>query len=134
MLSILLAAAATVASNAPTALPDRGVDAPRPNASDGIIYMPTPLTVSADTTHRTRLAALRTEALKLQAIDGGTLTPEHHAQLQTKLDRIQLRYAEMRRRADLFSVDSNGRAQYTAHTRPSVVFAPNLRRTTSVGN
>jgi len=132
MLSILVAAAAAL--SAPTALPNRGVDAPRPNVWDGIIYMPTPITVSADTTHRTRLAALRTEALKLQAIDGGTLTPEHHAQLQTKLDRIQLRYAEMRRRADLFSVDANGHSQYTAHTRPSVVFAPNLRRTTSVGN
>ncbi len=131
MLPILLAVAA--ASNAPTVLPNRGVDAPPPNTAIGILYMPTPLTVSADTTHRTRLAALRTEALELQAIDGGTLTPEHHAQLQVKLDRIQLRYAEMRRRADPLSIDSNGRAIYTAHTRP-VVFAPNLSRTTSVGD
>ena len=132
MLPILLAAA--VASNASTVLPNQGVDAPRPTTAIGILYMPTPLTVSADATHRIRLAALRTEALELQAIDGGTLTPDHHAQLQVKLDRIQLRYAEMLRRADPFSIDSDGRAIYTARTRASFVSAPNLRRTTSVGN
>lgn len=125
MLPILLAAAA--ASNASTVLPNRDVDARPPNPAIGILYMPTPLTVSADTTHSTRLAALRTEALKMQAIDGGTLTAEHHAQLQVKLDRIQLRYAEMLRRADSFSIDSNGSAIYTIHTRP-VVFVPNLIR------
>jgi len=127
MLPILLAAAA--ASNAPTVLPNRDRDARPPNPAIGILYMPTPLTISADTTHSTRLAALRTEALEMQAIDGGTLTPEHHAQLQARLDRIQLRYAEMLRRADPFSIDSNGSAIYTIHTRP-VVFVPNLRRTT----
>lgn len=127
MLPILLAAA--VASNALTVLPNRDVDARPPNPAIGILYMPTPLTVSADTTHSTRLAALRTEALEVQAIDGGTLTPEHRAQLQVKLDRIQLRYAEMLRRADPFSIDSNGNAIYSIHTRP-VVFVPDLRRTT----
>lgn len=127
MLPILLAAA--VASNALTVLPNRDVDARPPNPAIGILYMPTPLTVSADTTHSTRLAALRTEALEMQAIDGGTLTPEHRAQLQVKLDRIQLRYAEMLRRADPFSIDSNGNVIYSIHTRP-VVFVPDLRRTT----
>lgn len=127
MLPILLAA--TVASNALTVLPNRDVDARPPNPAIGILYMPTPLTVSADTTHSTRLAALRTEALEVQAVDGGTLTPEHRAQLQVKLDRIQLRYAEMLRRADPFSIDSNGNAIYSIHTRP-VVFVPDLRRTT----
>ena len=125
MLPILLAAAA--ASNALTVLSNRDRDARPPNPAIGILYKPTPLTVSADTTHSTRLAALRTEALKMQAIDGGTLTAEHHAQLQVKLDRIQLRYAEMLRRADPFSIDSNGSAIYTIHTRP-VVFVPNLIR------
>ena len=127
MLPILLAAAAAL--NAPTVLPNRDRDARPPNPAIGILYMPTPLTVSADTTHSTRLAALRAEALEMQASDGGTLTPEHHAQLQAKLDRIQLRYAEMLRRADPFSIDSNGSAIYTIHTRP-VVFVPKLRRTT----
>lgn len=31
---------------------------------------------------------LRNEALRLQAADGGTLTPEHRARLQHELDRI----------------------------------------------
>jgi hypothetical protein len=42
--------------------------------------------------HLTRVGqqklALRHEALRLQAGDGGSLTPEHRAYLQHKLDRI----------------------------------------------
>jgi hypothetical protein len=125
MLPILLAAA--VALTSPTYLPTRGIDAPYPNAWGRVLYMPTPSTVSADIAHRTRLAALRTEALDLQARDGGTLSPEHHALLQDKLNRIQFRFAEMRRRADLLSVDSTGRSRYSARTRPPVVFPPNFR-------
>ncbi|HKD23440.1 MAG TPA: hypothetical protein VKB71_15595 [Rhizomicrobium sp.] len=34
------------------------------------------------------LMALRDEGLKLREADGGTLTPEHHAYLQAKLDAI----------------------------------------------
>ncbi|MDE2135576.1 MAG: hypothetical protein KGJ49_13395 [Alphaproteobacteria bacterium] len=35
------------------------------------------------------LAALRQEGLQLRAADGGTLTPDHYAYLQVKLDAIQ---------------------------------------------
>jgi len=35
-----------------------------------------------------QLIALRREALELREKDGGTLTPEHYAMLQAKLDRI----------------------------------------------
>lgn len=127
MLPILLAAAA--AATTPTVVPSRGIDAPYPNVAEGILYIPTPTSISADITHRNRLIALRTEALDLQARDGGMLTPEHKAQLQTKLDRIQVRFAEMRRRADIFSVGATGQAMYTAYTRPKVVFPPNTGRT-----
>jgi len=127
MLPILLAAAA--AATTPTVVPSRGIDAPYPNVAQGILYIPTPTSVSADITHRNRLIALRTEALAQQARDGGTLTADHKAQLQQKLDRIQLRFAEMRRRADIFSVDGWGRAMYTAYTRPKVVYPPNTGRT-----
>ena len=37
------------------------------------------------------LLTLRDEGLKLQKADGGKLTPEHYAYLQTKLDAIQSR-------------------------------------------
>jgi len=37
---------------------------------------------------RDALLALRTEGLKLRDADGGTLTAEHRAYLQTKLDAI----------------------------------------------
>jgi len=36
-----------------------------------------------------QLLLLRDEGLKLRDQDGGTLTPEHHAYLQAKLDAIQ---------------------------------------------
>jgi hypothetical protein len=40
--------------------------------------------------HKVRaLLQLRREGLKLRDEDGGTLTPEHHAYLQAKLDAIQ---------------------------------------------
>lgn len=125
----LLLAAAVAAPTTPTVLPSRGIDAPYPNMAQGIVFAPTPVTVSTDNTHRARLLALRTEALDLQVRDGGTLTADHHAQLQTKLERIQFRFAEMRRRADPFSVDETGRVMYTAYTRLKVVLPPNLGRT-----
>ncbi|WP_037478512.1 hypothetical protein [Sphingomonas sp. PAMC 26617] len=127
MLAMLLAAAA--AATTPTVLPSRGIDAPYPNVAEGIVYVPTPTSISADITHHNRMVALRTEALDLQARDGGMLTAEHKALLQHKLDRIQFRFAEMRRRADIFSVDATGQAMYTAYTRPKVVYPPNTGRT-----
>jgi hypothetical protein len=108
--------------------PHYGIDAPTPNRWDGFNYMPTPITVSADRTYRARMLALRTDALEQQARDGGTLTPEHRATLQTRLDRIQLRFAEMRRRADPFSVDGFGHAVYSAHTRRAFVQPPSMMR------
>jgi hypothetical protein len=36
-----------------------------------------------------QLHALRTEALRVQRADGGALTPEHRAALQSKLDAVQ---------------------------------------------
>jgi hypothetical protein len=127
MLPILLAAAA--AANTPTVVPSRGIDAPYPNVAEGIVYVPTPVSISSDMMHRKRMIALRTEALDLQARDGGTLTASHKDLLQRKLDRIQLRFAEMRRRADIFSVDATGQAMYNANTRPKVVYPPNTGRT-----
>jgi hypothetical protein len=127
MLPILLAAAA--AANTPTVVPSRGIDAPYPNVAEGIVYVPTPVSISSDMMHRKRMIALRTEALDLQARDGGTLTASHKDLLQRKLDRIQLRFAEMRRRADIFSGDATGQAMYNANTRPKVVYPPNTGRT-----
>lgn len=41
-----------------------------------------------------RLLKLQREGLELQRQDGGTLTPEHHAMLQAKLDRINAQAQE----------------------------------------
>lgn len=128
MLPIVLCAAAAAADT--PSLPKYGVDALRPNAWNGVIYAPTPVTASADEARRNRLIALRQEAMDQQARDGGTLTAEHRAYLQQKLDSIQLRYAEIRRRADAFAVDANGRALYSAGTRPLIVTPPEVRTST----
>lgn len=42
---------------------------------------------------RGRMKDLRDEGLKLQAADGGVLTPEHRSMIQRKLDTIQAAYA-----------------------------------------
>ena len=47
---------------------------------------------------RDELAALRQEAIALQASDGGTLTTEHRDSIQTRLDAAHLRYHNLRRR------------------------------------
>lgn len=47
-----------------------------------------PVKASNGEVWRIRVLALRREALDLQQRDGGTLTPEHRAMLQAKLDRI----------------------------------------------
>lgn len=125
MLPIVLLAATAAAS--PSVAPDRGIDAPYPNTWGGVVYAPTPFTISADKAHRDRLLALRKEALDQQTRDGGTLTADHYAELQRKLDTIQLRFAEDRRRADPFSVDANGQAVYSAGNRPRYVLPPGMR-------
>lgn len=124
LIALLAVAAATTASGPP----QRGVDTTHPNSWEGVVYAPTPFTVSADKTFHDRMVALRSDAIAQQASDGGTLTPEHRAQLQNRLDRIRLRYAEVRRRADLFSVDAAGRAVYSAGTRPRYAYPPNTIR------
>jgi len=43
---------------------------------------------SKDEVWRLQVLDLRREALEMQERDGGTLTPEHRAMLQAKLDRI----------------------------------------------
>jgi hypothetical protein len=54
--------------------------------SPGLVAQPTPPVQS----RRMRaLSELRSEGLKMREADGGTLTPEHAASLQSKLDRIQ---------------------------------------------
>lgn len=45
---------------------------------------------------RIELAALRREAIEQQERDGGTLTNEHRASLQAKLDRINARWVASR--------------------------------------
>lgn len=124
MLSILLVSAA-VAASVPL-VPEYGIDAPYPNSWNGVSYAPTPFTVAAYKAYRERLAALRREALGQQASDGGTLNQDHRVALQRKLDRIQFRFAEDRRRADMFAVDANGDAVYSASNRPQAVLPPGV--------
>lgn len=109
-----------------TTLPTYGLDAANSNVWNGVIYAPTPRSVGADIAHRDRLAALRKDALDQQARDGGTLTIEHRAELQRRLDAIEVRYAELRRRFDPFSVDANGHALYSAGNRPRIVLPPGI--------
>jgi hypothetical protein len=54
--------------------------------SPGLVAQPTPPVQSR---RMRELSELRSEGLKLREADGGTLTPEHAALLQSKLDRIQ---------------------------------------------
>ena len=132
MLWIALAATAAIAG--PSSLPAYGVGAPRINVLDQVVYAPTGETVSADIAHRTRLVALREEGLAQQAEDGGILTHAHRGELERKLDRIQLRFAELRRRAATYAVDSNGHARYSATTRLQVVLPPGLRLTSTTSS
>ena len=119
----MLLLAFVVASTAPVqpAPPIYGLDAAHPNVWNGTTYAPTPRSIGADKAHKDRLTSLRRDALALQASDGGTLTAEHRAELQQRLNDIELRYAEMRRRFDPSSVDANGHPVYSAYTRPRVV-------------
>ncbi|ONF97568.1 hypothetical protein SPHI_01980 [Sphingomonas jeddahensis] len=55
-----------------------------------------------------RLQGLRSEALRRQAADGGSLTPESRAELQSKLNRINATRARDARRNDIMSVDAFG--------------------------
>ncbi len=55
-----------------------------------------------------RLNALRAEALRRQAADGGKLTAASLMDLQAKLDRINATRVRDARNNDLFSVDASG--------------------------
>lgn len=80
-----LVCAATAEAAAITGVPDSmGLQATDP-AFHGGTY-----TTHPKSTRKLRaLLELRGEGLKIQAEDGGTLTPEHRAYLQSKLDAIQ---------------------------------------------
>ncbi len=58
------------------------------------------------------LEALRRDGLAQQAIDGGTLTPEHRAELQARLDRINAAYESRARRRDGLSLNADGSRRY----------------------
>lgn len=60
-------------------------------------------------TYRQDLLALRKVALLQQRRDGGTLSPDSRASIQTRLDRINARYARALRNNDPLSIDSTGR-------------------------
>jgi hypothetical protein len=55
-----------------------------------------------------KLVAIRQVALTLQASDGGSLSAEHRAAIQAKIDRAEWNYRRQLRRNDLMSVDANG--------------------------
>ncbi|MCJ8158016.1 hypothetical protein [Sphingomonas sp. LaA6.9] len=55
-----------------------------------------------------RMEALRQEAVRQQQADGGTLTPEHRAQLQAKLDRLHETHRRLVARNDALSVNADG--------------------------
>lgn len=55
-----------------------------------------------------RLVAIRAIALSLQASDGGSLSAEHRAIIQAKIDRAQSDYERQLRRNNPWSVDANG--------------------------
>jgi hypothetical protein len=70
-------------------------DPPRPAEHDSVSASLASLDTMAASQHMAHVnrigrqkLALRGEASRLQAADGGTLTAAHHAYLQRKLDRI----------------------------------------------
>jgi hypothetical protein len=54
------------------------------------------------------MEALRKEGLAQQALDGGTLTPEHRAELQARLDRINAVYQARTSRPDGLTLNADG--------------------------
>ena len=61
-----------------------------------------------DVQYRRTLNSLRDEGLKQRNLDGGTLTPDHLAGLQRKLDRINDLHRRALRNENPLSVDANG--------------------------
>lgn len=51
--------------------------------------------VSTEMLFVSEMRALHMKGLKVQAEDGGTLSPEHRRALQKKLDNLQARYRDM---------------------------------------
>lgn len=62
-------------------------------------------------THRQELLALRTVALRQQQRDGGTLSADSRALIQTRLDAINARYVRALRNNNPLSLDSNGQSR-----------------------
>lgn len=65
---------------------------PTPASPAVALYWAGPQSAKASSTpaqlRQLRILSLRREALALRDQDGGTLSPEHYAMLQAKLDRI----------------------------------------------
>ncbi|MEG8041245.1 hypothetical protein QP166_18600 [Sphingomonas sp. LR60] len=60
--------------------------------------------------HRQELLALRKVASRQQQRDGGTLSADSRASIQSRLDAINARYARALRNNNPLSVDSSGRS------------------------
>jgi hypothetical protein len=54
------------------------------------------------------LEELRKDGLALQVRDGGVLTPDHRAELQARLDRINASYPDRNRGSDGLDVNADG--------------------------
>lgn len=57
-----------------------------------------------------RMTVIRQDALDLRAKDGGTLTEEHRAEIQVRIDKVEASYRRELRRNNPSSVDANGLA------------------------
>ena len=102
--SLFLAAVAVAAPA--SARPDYGPQDLLPNAP--YIAPLTPKTIVGLTLQNSaKLRAFHDEGLAIQRADGGTLTPEHRAALQAKLDRLVAEYRRSLHRADPWAVVRN---------------------------
>lgn len=86
-------ATAQITPSAPVIAPLTGSSTP---ATRGTIGTPTAHQIAYQQLVG-RLKTLRKQGLALQEEDGGTLTPEHRALIQRRLDAIQAAYAPYRR-------------------------------------
>ena len=85
---LLLSSAASAGPSAAAGLAARSFAMTAP-ASSGYVSQSGAMFGRIPSYKEHQLIALRDEGLKLQKADGGKLTPEHYAYLQSKLDAIQ---------------------------------------------
>ncbi|WP_419825668.1 hypothetical protein [Sphingomonas sp.] len=108
MRSVTLAALALIS---PSALVAQVLDASLPApARAQFLTMPSPKSIAADKSYHERIFQIRAQALQQKTADGGVLTPEHLASIQSDLDRVNDRYLEQLRRLDPTSASADGRA------------------------